>query len=678
MRLVLLGDGSKAGRFIGFAKKKMNELKRHMERHGHRSEAQTYNPSDGVTVVVKSNYGWDKAVINAVPGEAFVLIICIPGPGTQIYETKRYFFLEGGSLREVEETQKPQGIAEIDDGKYAPYTNPVTYGIDTFYDDPDDLLYRYNGNGVGVGDVVNGKAAKDGSQIRYILNGSMENEIPKGWHFTVVFYGIHTYLYHFYQLEDSLILNPLKIKSKPFVSRYVSDGILTIPHKWYAIAFDVYLLACYLSDNFHDTMAVTKTIYHKSIKKNEAGIYPRKSKNIEGDGVSAAACNFYSDSRQSQDIVRANTFDWSTSKMAEPLIHETYTFDSFETKESYYRSMGPDGTYCSQIDNDYKKVNWEDGNTISCKTLDESSFTTRSGLDTIANDIKIIYSIDENNNLTYVRFQKDTEFTQCNTGIWLAGELVEESGWEPVDKLLGDTETTITETHGCPIYRRKTVYKILHSHEGLNFKAVLYRKNVSAGYDTSELLDYRGYRTSGIDDFVQIRRSYFDSTTTFHLAVRKNGGGFSIVTLPYKCDAREYQLTGLSTPYSGPDIPIVTHLSQFAYCDVADNNNSNITRIYSDETYTKFIIGFDVFPVKFSHILVREQIGTSGEYALVGKYDDSEFEDVSSDRNYPDVKDRKWFVFNADGSYTELDPPKDINGNHVKRINGLGMFERVD
>ena len=141
MRLVLLGDGSKAGRFIGFAKKKMNELKRHMERHGHRSEAQTYNPSDGVTVVVKSNYGWDKAVINAVPGEAFVLIICIPGPGTQIYETKRYFFLEGGSLREVEETQKPQGIAEIDDGKYAPYTNPVTYGIDTFYDDPDDFLY---------------------------------------------------------------------------------------------------------------------------------------------------------------------------------------------------------------------------------------------------------------------------------------------------------------------------------------------------------------------------------------------------------------------------------------------------------------------------------------------------------------------------------------------------------
>ena len=58
-----------------------------------------------------------------------------------------------------------------------------------------------------------------------------------------------------------------------------------------------------------------------------------------------------------------------------------------------------------------------DANTIYGKVVDGNGFTTISGQQYINNDITLPYGVTEDDKLTYVRKQKDTEFTMANVGL---------------------------------------------------------------------------------------------------------------------------------------------------------------------------------------------------------------------------------------------------------------------
>jgi len=574
-----------------------------------------------------------------------LLIICHVGDTTGSFN-KKYYTLINSTLTEINSLI---GWTLTDDGKYGLIWD------DIIHDDPNDYNYLVEGTGINVPSVINGIAAKQqtGKQARYLLNTAMEDEMFKPWTYQVVLPGSYDYTYNFLQLEDSLIFAPYRMKSKPFVSRYVDDGLITIPHQWAGANGTLYLNS-YQSDSFIDSIPKTPRIYHSLFDEG------RTYKEISGDGASVGVVNYYEDKDHIQDIVRADTFLWFTSEMAEPVQKEKYSFtEDIILGDEYHRCSDPENNECYFVD----------GGTISGQTIDPvTHLITDTGLSTIANDIKLIFSACEDGELDYVRSQKDTEMTTFNTGIYCKDTLVEESGWEDVTVLYRNEPPTFAELNRCPVFVRKTCYQILHAHHSEIFDALVYRKTKYVSHN-SELLDYMIYR-SWVGDYTQVRKTFITSITTFHIYV--NG---KIYNLPYECNNTEYHLTGLSEVYTGTPLPITTYLQALPWCDIEDADNCNLTRIFTTDTKKQLLIGFDVFPVAFKNNLtytLRNEYW--GYYTLDAIYDDSEISfPPSSDSTYENTKDRKWLLFNDLGNMEEeITPPA------YKRINGLLLLDPKD
>jgi len=109
-------------------------------------------------------------------------------------------------------------------------------------------------------------------------------------------------------------------------------------------------------------------------------------------------------------------------------------------------------------------------------------------------------------------------------------------------------------------------------------------------------------------------------------------------------------------------------VSYFDYTET-DSLQYQLSRCFlaADNYGKNLLASIDVYPVnirtKFKFV----------EYGI-GWYDVL----LARDENYPSalcdanpLHDRKWFLFKPDGTYKEVSPPKDSNGNNYQRINGV-------
>jgi len=274
--------------------------------------------------------------------------------------------------------------------------------------------------------------------------------------------------------------------------------------------------------------------------------------------------------------------------------------------------------------------------------------------------------------------EKDAEFEHHNCGLYVADTLIEESGLQPVISLYGDASPLVAEYMG-PLLIRQTGFKIIHAFHNDRFNVCLYRKTVYID-NSNELLPYTAYRSAPINADCQIRKTLIKSVTTFHIVV--NG---IVYDLGYSCHNREYRLTALSEAYSGPAIDAIHgYLCRYPWLDVGydaegnvlEEDNSDITRIFTTSAGNNLMVGFDVFPVAFRHELVYDE---HNNLTLDYKEDIHPFP-PSSDGIYPQVKGRKWLLFGTDGKMkANITPPQVTEGGvtkNVNRINGLCMISR--
>lgn len=632
MSLKLFGDVAKAGSWVPYAKKRLLTIKQVMTSCGLPMLSKKVPLPDGGLIEIRASniFGVEQdSIMIYVPVGAAIIVAHV---GTTTGEfIKKFYDLFGNEI--------PSDWLIVDDGKYG----LIWEGIP--HDDPDDYSYTtIPPDGLGVAAVSNGIAAQKilgFKQAQIILNTALEDEIYRDVDMHVVLPGVYDYHYNFLHLEDSLFFRPFKIKAKPFVSRYVDDGIVTLSHTWKAAVGGVMQYNAYLSEGMGDILPIVKRLYHTRF--DGQGNKIRSFVAIDGDGAGAGAVNYYSDLRMTQDLIRADSHDFGGSPMAEPMMKETYSFDA--AKQS-----GEDWHRCSNPSN--KDCYFNDGGSTS-------------GLDTIADDLKRVFSITETGALDYVRMQKNTGMTSHKTGVYVADLPVAETPWEDVLVLFDD------EANGCPMYIGKTNYQILHSHHGEAFDAAVYRKNRYISHN-SELLPYKIWRNS-IGDYVQVRKVTVLSETTWYIAV--NG---KVTDLPYTSSNAECQLTALGTAYSGPPIQTVTggYISRWPWVDIA--SGENLTRVFTTEAGDMLLAGFDVFPASFSHLLQYNLHG--GLYNLEAVYDDSVIPfPPTSDGTYEFAKERKWMLFGTGGNLIrDIQPPKQKVAGIVKdwqRVNGLCLLQ---
>lgn len=621
-------------------------------------------------------FHWDDMKYIASIKEECPIIVCFEGVDTGDFSKKKYYKLVGGQIIEIS-SPEAFGYHLIDDGKYG----LIWAGEE--HEDPDDFEYIFKAGNLNIPHSHSGIPAKNqtGKHARIILNAAIEDGmfIPRTQR--VVWGGTlpapYDYTFEFLIQQDSLSYAPYKYYgNKPFISRYNSDQVHLMNVQWAGEDSTLYYDA-FLSDNFFDTIPIVARIYKIWQEGNE-----RKKEYVEiedySEGEDAIICVApVSNNPHLLRIIRAKDWTWFTSAMAEPIREEIYDMNTMallEEGDAFHRCADPESEECFMVDS------W----IISGKTYNGTGFTLLSGQQTIADDIKIPYTITEDNQMTYVRMQKDEGFTQHNCGVYVNGELIEESGMQEVITIYGDVEpkddpSLLAEWKG-PLLIRQTAYKFLHVHHDSKFHAALYRKTVYVDH-SAELLPYTAWRDTPILAECQVRKTLIRSKTTFHLVV--NGIKYDI---GHECNNREYRLTVLSEEYSGDPLDnIHGYLMDYPWYDVGYDKdgekiegeiNREITRIFSTQAAENILIGFDIFPIAFRHDLVYDE---HENLTLDYKEDIAAFP-PSCDGIYDQVSGRKWLLFGIDGKMiSDIKPPQIQDGDSIRdvnRINGLCMISK--
>jgi hypothetical protein len=665
----IFGDHQKALLWIGLARKKLKQLKRFMSTADLPLWSRRFEFED-VSIEISSVYGRDNITIWAVsPGAIYV--ICHVGSDTGINGyTKKFYRLEDNKLVELSPTVEGsnygfEGMSLLDDGKYF-----LDYDLNT-YDDPDSYDYNFNPTGLiaedGSGTAILKQSGKSG---RFVLNQAFEDEIFQAY-VNSVDGTDRSYLVP----NESLTFRPYKIKGNPVFNRYTDDSAIYLhsrtTHDPSSLVLRNDLYNAGVAEGFGDTLFVINKLYEKQL---EDGAKTESDINADANGTALfGATRHYTDKRSDQDVGRVKTFQAGGFNFAEPAVKEEY---GAGTEQEVFNRCADGGNTCYFMR----------GNTVSGTQKDPYGNVLDPGFNTIANDVKLPFAFTEDA-LTYVRMRKNDDYSRLNTGLYVAGELIEESGWEDV-LVFGDgqggvqdaaTGKWVAEQNG-PIVVRKTCYTILHAHHDANFDAVLYKKTVYKGYE-QDLLPYRKARVLGSQGQVingQIKRTMIESEVSYHVAV--NGAVTDLIDAndqPYKHTIKEYTLTAESTNGSGTNIYTWIDLP---WMDVGydkngnllDENNRQITRVFSTATKENILFAFDVWDAKSKHNLVYDDSNPSYKY-LWADYDTG----VTA---YPplvdtfSVEERRWMLFGKNGSFRGITPPR-INGIDYQRVNGMLMVE---
>lgn len=668
MRLKLEGDTVKAGQWIGFAKARLRILKEMMSVF-----SRSLRLCDGIEIYLASAMGHDSIRIIAEAED--YMIICHTGATTGEYG-KKYFDIYGKNTL-------PAGWALVDDGQYG----IIWTGVPS--DDPYSFAYGFQRNGLNIAPTSSGIPAKKqaGKAARFILCQAVEDERYIARRQTISWPGpvppAFSYSYNYLQQVDSLTFAPYKqYGNKPFMHRYFvklddqghveEEGVLSLHIVWAGSLANLYYEG-YIDENFRDTLPAVPRIYKTLMDgtRTYRGVVSWNDRQVLIAAVQRST---------SKDVVllRVKTQVDAGENNGEPIRQETYNMATMADPtvgNSYHRCSDPMSELCYMT----SAVG------ISGKTYDGNGFVTNTGQSTIANDIKILFGVKDDGAKTYVRMEKDTEFTIHKCGLYVADQLIVESGFQAVTLLydqdpIGTPGRKLWEEPG-PLQIRQTGYKILHAYHDNQFDACIYEKVIHQSH-SSDLLPYLVNRNlpapvGSVD--CQVRRTLVVSKTTYHIAV--NG---MVMDLPYECVNREYTLTVLSEQYVGAPLPkiagyhdVVGGCVDVGYdingTVVAGENNKNVTRIFTDATAGLLIVSLDAFPVKYRHNLILDV-----HNILRPEYDTAVAPDPpSSDGTYPAVSDRKWLVFTQNGSLLrELTPPQVVVGDvpqHVGRVNGLCM-----
>jgi len=660
-RLILRGDSDKAGELVSWAKSKLSLLKQSMSILGLKQSQRRYDFPDGSQVLVRSMFDQDLIDIYGV-AENRLFVICYVGDTTADF-VKKYYEIIGNTLKEVtkSDVEKAKGKKLIDDGAYGIMWDGNTY------DDP--FLYTYStyGDGLHIPAIGKGIPAKQIKEnIRYILTTQQEDE---------VFWGIKTNVswleppldFYFLMLKDSLCYAPYSIKTtQPQFNRYRDDEVIFNNIIYGSVSSgNVLLFSMYHGKNFYDSFCKIPRIY--KVKFDGTKDYVELRDYADNTDAIISGYNYSADKSEIQSIIRTKTFTWGGDEMGEPIRIESYNMSTKKvtTGDTLHRCSDPSNDECFML------TSW----LASGDASDDKGYTTDTGYETISDDVKLPFSLLEDGRLDYVRVQKHLgntthDIADYNTGIYCADELVEESGWKSVIQLYTDHEVEGYPAGAyAPILIFPVRYRPLHAYHSKNFNMLLYRKTVYNGYNT-ELLPYYGKRDT-LEGVYQFRKTQIRSTTTYHIYVNGKRTDFE-----YQCKNMEYYLTTLPTPVGeSSDTLIAWYVPDMPWADVnydSDGNylnqdNRNLTRIFSDSIGGKLLVGFDLFHVKFRNKLVynSEEWG-----ALYPEYDDSEISYMPNSDRF-DIKDRKWLLFDMKGNYREITPPQKIVGENWQRVNGM-------
>ena len=661
----LYGDTSIAGLWIGYAQKKLKRLKAFMSMSGIPLKSRRFQ-LEGVTILVRSRFGSDEISIWADQGGIFFICHVGNDTGANGY-TKKVYELKGNGLVELassitSRTFSVAGLNLIDDGKYF-----LDYDLTT-YDDPDEYDYNFNPTGLvaedGSGTAIKKIAGKNG---RFMLNQSFEEEFFRAY-VTDVDGTDRSYLV----LDDSLTFRPYKIKGNPVFNRYTDDSIIYLHSRTkhdpssLVLRNDMYGTGG-IADGFGDNLLVINKLYDKKLEDQS-----KTEKTINADANGAAlygATRFYLNKQTDQDIGRVKTFAGGAN-FAEPAVKEIYGAGT--VKETFYRAA-------DQSTNTF----FMKGSVVYGSDKDPGGHIKMPpNFPHLANDIKLPYTFTDEGEMTYVRMQKDDAYTTLNTGLYVAGQLIEESGIEDVlvfaDGTGGVADSTtgrwIAENNG-PIVVKKTAYTILHAHHDENFDAVLYKKTVYQA-DSSELLPYRQLNVLGdqLDPVMgQIKKTLIESESTYYIVV--NG----IITqlkdssdVPYSYTAKEYTLTAQTVADGDGGHPQIFIFQDLPWVDIDDAENRQITRIFTTATKKGLLFSFDVWDAKSQHDVIYDD--SNQAYKYVWSDYDTLFSSYPPLVDLEDIEGRKWLLFDKEGIPKEIDTPKD-NDIDFKRVNGLLMVD---
>ena len=672
----LYGDTSIAGLWIGYAHKKLKKLKAFMAMAGIPLKSRRFK-LEGVTVLVRSRFGHDEISIwaEALGG---IFFICHVGDDTGANGyTKKVYELKGNGLVELassitSRTFSVAGLNLIDDGKYF-----LDYDLTT-YDDPDEYNYNFNPTGLvaedGSGTAIRKIAGKNG---RFMLNQSFEEEFFRAY-VTDVDGTDRSYLV----LDDSLTFRPYKIKGNPVFNRYTDDSITYLHSRTkhdpssMVLRNDMYNAG--VSDGFGDSLMVINKLYDKKLALDEDDNEVKTEKTINSDANGAAlygATRFYLNKQIDQDIGRVKTFA-TAFNFAEPAVKEEYGAGTVQ--ETFYRAADQStNTFFMRGDLVYGSLRDPGGHIKMPPNFPH-----------LANDIKLPYTFTGDGSTTYIRMQKNDAYTTLNTGLYVADQLIEESGVEDIlvfaDGTGGVVDSTtgrwIAENNG-PIIVKKTAYTILHAHHDENFDAVLYKKTVYKA-DSDELLPYRQLNILGdqLDPVIgQVKKTLIESESTYYIVV--NG----IITqlkdsndIPYSYLAKEYTLTSQTIADGDSGHPQLYIIQDLPWVDIDNGGNRQITRIFTTATDKKLLFGFDVWDAKSKHNIIYD--GSNPSYRYVYTDYDTSFTPYPPLVDLEDIEERRWLMFDKEGIMEEIDTPKELREGaeektDYKRLNGVLMVK---
>ena len=620
---------------------------------------------EGVSILVRSRSGRDEISIWAEK-KGVIFIVCHVGDDTGINGyAKKFYSLEGDQLREItaslsDRTYSVEGLSLLDDGKYF-----LDYDLST-YDDPDTYSYNFNPTGL-VAEDGSGTAIKkmSGKAGRFALNQSFEEEFFRAY-VTDVDGTDRSYLV----LDDSLTFRPYKIKGNPVFNRYTDDSITYLHSRTehdpasFVLRNDMYNAG--IAEGFGDSLLVINKLYDKKLELDEDDNEVKTEKTINADTNGTAlygATRFYLNKQADQDIGRVKTF-LDGVNFAEPAVKESYGAGTEE--EAYYRAA-------DQSTNTF----FMRGNIVYGSLKDPAGHIKMPpNFPHLADDIKLPYTFTDQGALTYVRMQKNSAYTALNTGLYVADQLIEESGWEDILVLADGTGGVADSTTGRwmaenngPIVVKKTAYTILHTHHDENFDAALYKKTVYTA-DSSELLPYKQTNVLGdqFDSVVgQVKKNLVESESTYHIVV--NG---VITQLDYSYTAKEYTLTSQTVADADGGHPLIYIFQDLPWVDIESGANRQITRIFTTETDKGLLFAFDVWDCKSKHDLIYDDSNPAYKY-LWSEYDTA-FTPYPPLVDLEDIEERRWLLFDKKGIFREIDTPK--NGSvEYKRINGLLMVK---
>jgi hypothetical protein len=632
------------------------------------------------------------------PRPCNLLVVCFSGDTTLEYE-RRYYILKKG---EMIETTDLGGWDLIDDGKYAILVTDLDIPEGgTSYTDFTDFKYRYTfAEGMGLPETATGISMKmqQGLKARFMTNQSNEDEI---WIAASVSIPGRGFSYDFIFPALSLTQSPYAMKPTSDVCRYTETGIISVNQAIKAEG-GIILADNWRTASFTDIFPKAGLIWNSKIIIPEGGdaftrtyteerdlptpidtpggttgnsrFTERKSTVIGGNAspefpvALAGMGKFDPENDATQNLIQAITFeDGGGNKLATPMTAGVY-----DTELQEQESEGVSYTR-SEVELAYNI----DANTLYGKETDFSGYTTKSGQEYIKNDVVLIHTC-MGDKITYVRKEKDTEFTEQKASLMVSEVEVDSDGWQDVIKLYGqNVDAGIRADHNGPILIRPTDYQILHSHVDNKFDMVLYKKVVYKSH-SMEWLPYKTMRVFNVSEYfyAQLRRTVIVSEVQYWIAI--NG---TKTQLEYTHEIRENRLSVAGWEYVGAPIANIDMYALGPYMNIGYNEdgddleqeNNHITRIFTSEAANMLMVGFDVFPVKVYHELNITSQVLHPDYVTP----DQEFPPYTDLEN-EGVAARRWMTFNLAGAQSlELTPPQK-NGTNVNRVNGVCMFSGGD